>query len=55
MPHGGVVTVQAEECLRADGQVAARAERQCRRARACVDRRPGIGIPKEHLSRIFDP
>ena len=56
MPHGGVVAVRAENVVRADG--ASRSTRCGSRPGAYVRvsvADQGIGIPKEHLSRIFDP
>src|SRR6185436_6871902 len=55
MPHGGAVTVRAENIF----ELAARSQHALRveagpYVRVSVGDQ-GIGIPKEHLSRIFDP
>jgi PAS domain S-box-containing protein len=55
MPHGGAVTITAENVVEDDPrwQNALRVEPR-RYVRVSITDR-GIGIPKEHLSRIFDP
>jgi PAS domain S-box-containing protein len=55
MPHGGVVTVTAENAEEEDRrwENALRVEPRRYVRVSIVDK--GIGIPKEHLSRIFDP
>jgi len=55
MPNGGVVTVRAENILEGERrwENALRVEPRRYIRISVVDK--GIGIPKEHLSRIFDP
>jgi len=55
MPNGGVVTVRAENILETDRrwENALRVEPRRYVRVSIVDK--GIGIPKEHISRIFDP
>jgi CheY-like chemotaxis protein len=55
MPHGGVVTVQAENVFELTGrsQHALRIEAGPYVRVSVTDQ--GIGIPKEHLTRVFDP
>jgi CheY-like chemotaxis protein len=55
MPHGGVVTISAENVVEGDRrwENALRVEPRRYVRISIVDK--GIGIAKEHLSRIFDP
>ena len=55
MPNGGVVTVRAENILEAEPrwENALRVEPRRYVRISIVDK--GIGIPREHISRIFDP
>jgi two-component system cell cycle sensor histidine kinase/response regulator CckA len=55
MPHGGVVTVRAENVFELMGksQHALRVEAGAYVRVSIADQ--GIGIPKEHMARIFDP
>ena len=55
MPHGGVVSIRAENVFEVTGrsQHALRVEAGAYVRIAIADR--GIGIPREHMPRIFDP
>ena len=55
MPHGGVVTITAENVVEGDRRWEHALPVEPRRYVRVSIADKGIGIPKEHLSRIFDP
>jgi PAS domain S-box-containing protein len=55
MPHGGVVTISAENVVEGDRRWENGLPVEPRRYVRVSIADKGIGIPKEHLSRIFDP
>src|SRR5205823_14468549 len=55
MPHGGIVTITAENVVEGDRRWENALPVEPRRYVRVSIADKGIGIPKEHLSRIFDP
>ncbi|HEY3044230.1 MAG TPA: ATP-binding protein [Vicinamibacterales bacterium] len=55
MPHGGVVTITAENVVEGHRRMENALPVEPRRYVRVSITDKGIGIPKEHLSRIFDP